>query len=157
MIISGQRYTPIILVGKKYNSLVLALLVVIFVISGCAAGRGDWEYDLLGEYSIDRLNAHGIALIINEGPEESGSYVIPNYYVTDFCVNERFIGVKGVRTASTWATDEELRNKDRVFYLVDAICNEVYGPYVDMDGFMEQCEMVDTGDMGCWCSTDDIG
>ena len=156
MTIIGWPFTLAKRSGRIYSRIVCALVFVAIVVSGCSIGRGDWQYELTGGYAINRLNAHGIALIHYEKEDTTGVYVIPNFYVTDFCMNQEYIGVKGIPTADMWATDEEMQSNNRVLYLVDVASGVVYGPYLNIEDFHEECDIVSSGDMGAWQSTNEI-
>jgi hypothetical protein len=142
--------------GKEYSKLVCVLWLVSFIVSGCSAGRGDWRYQLTGGYAINRINAHGIALVHYGEDEDIGSYVITNFYVTDFCMNQEYIGVRGIPTVDMWATDSEIQGERRVLYLVDVASRDIYGPYSNLERFKEQCDIVSSGDMGAWQSTTEL-
>jgi hypothetical protein len=79
--------------------------------------------------------------------------VIENFFVTDFCSNQGFIGVKGIPTADIWATDEELQSQDRVYYLVEVTSGQVHGPYQDLESFDEKCHTISSRELGRWTST----
>lgn len=132
------------------------LLILVIIASGCSAGRGDWEYELTGGYAINRMNAHGIALVRYTDSTETGVVVIPNFYVTEFCMNQNYIGVRGIQTTGMWATDKELQSQNRVLYLVDIRNGDIYGPHSNMEIFETQCDVLSAGNMGTWQSTTDI-
>lgn len=156
MITHGQQYIHIRRNGKRLTSLICFLLVSLVFISGCSAGRGDWKYELIEGYTINRINAHGVALVHYDGSGVSGTYVISNFYVTDYCLNQRFIGVQGIPTADMWATDTELSVETRTFYLLDASNDILYGPYANVNDFTTQCNTLSSGNMGEWRSINDI-
>lgn len=153
MITRERRYTWS---AKGSVRLAVLLLVCIFTVSGCFAGQGDWKYALTNGYAIVRINAHGIALVHYKDPTGSGESVIPNFFVTDFCMNQAYIGVKGIRTEDIWATDKEIQNGKRMLYLVDVSKGDVHGPYSDMESFKNRCDKLSCGNMSSWKSVDEI-
>lgn len=156
MTTNGQQYIHIRRNGKRLTNVICILLVLIVFVSGCSAGRGDWKYELIEGYAINRINAHGVVLVHYDTLSDSGAYVISNFYVTDYCLNQRFIGIQGIPTVDMWATDAELVVETRTFYLLDASKDILYGPYVTASDFAAQCVTVSSGNMGEWCSVNDI-
>lgn len=147
------RMDSIARIGKNLSSLAIILLILTMIVYGCSAGRGDWEYALTGGYAINRINAHGIALVRYEDSTESGVVVIPNFFVTNFCMNQNYIGIKGIQTAGMWATDEEIQSQNRELYLVNIPSGDIYGPYSNPESFEKKCDLLSVGDMGEWQST----
>ena len=141
---------------KQYCLLIFVLVLAVTVLSGCLKGRGDWSYELTGGYAIDRVNAHGIALVHRQEGDTSGAYVIENFFVTDFCSNQGFIGLKGFATADIFATDAEMKSAGRIFYLVEVASGTVHGPYDDQDAFDQKCRSVSSRELGIWRATADI-
>lgn len=139
---------------KRKTIAVLLLIAFALAVCGC---QGDWRYDLIGGYAITRINSKCICLVYYEEPDGPGSYVIENFFVTDFCRNERFIGVQGIPTADIFAADEELAQTERCFYLVDTVDGNVYGPYSGREEWMAQCHAVGAEDLPAWRSTDGLG
>ena len=132
----------------------LLLIAFSFAVCGC---QGDWRYDLMGGYAITRIDSKCISLVHYEEADGPGSYVSENFFVTDFCRNQRFIGVQGIPTADTFATDEELAQTERCFYLVDTMDGKIYGPYSDQQEWTAQSHAVGTEDLPAWRSTDSLG
>lgn len=141
---------------KQYSHLICILVLAAALLSGCLPERGDWSYPLTGGYVIDRANAHGIALTYSEDGEYPRTYVIENFFVTDFCSNQGFIGIKGFPTADIWATDEEMQSADRVYYLISVASGQVHGPYQDQESFDKECRALSSRELGIWKSTADI-
>ena len=136
---------------QKCCAYVMIVAMLLLLISGC--GLGDWRFDLYHGYAITRINSRSINLIYYETPDGPGSFVIERFFVTDFCMNQRLIAVKGIPTEDVFASEKELARKERWFYLVDTECAAVYGPYSDLGDFEAQCESVAAGDLGIWRST----
>lgn len=122
------------------------------------AGRGDWTYELVGGYVLNRINGHSIVLGHSNHSEISGSssIVIQGYYVTDFCMDQEYIGVRGIPTMGMFATDEELESKQRWYHLIDISNDEVLGPYESEEEFVSICAEAGTGDLGQWRSTAEL-
>lgn len=146
------------MMNKKNQACLLICIFVLTVVllSGCLPERGDWTYELVGGFAIDRINAHGISLVHREEGETSGAYVIESFFITDFCSNQGFIGVKGFSTAGTFATDEEMQSADQVYYLVEVGSGAVHGPYEDQESFDKECRARSSRELGIWKSTADI-
>ena len=137
---------------KRICRLVLMLSLVVLIASGCLLERGDWQYELKDGYTIIRVNAHGIELARYNPDWDGYENILNHYYITDFCMNEAYIGVRGIPTADIWATDEELQSSNRVYYLVDISNGNCYGPDSKLE-FYNHCEQLSTGDLGDWQST----
>lgn len=151
MITTGVRLIPINVSGGSAVRFVIVVIVLASMLLGCSAGRGDWDYELTGGYSIARMNGHCILLI-----RPSGSAVFSKLYITDFCMNDQYIGVCGISFLGQAATDEELEGDERKYYLVEVSSGTIYGSYDSLDSFIAQCETVSTGDLGEWYSTKEM-
>ena len=136
------------------RKMVALLLLIALALCGC---QGDWRYDLIDGYAITRVNSKCISLVYYEEADGSGSYVIRNFFVTDFCMNRDFIAVQGIPTAADFATDEELAETERFIYLVGITDGTVYGPYSNQEEWMAQCHEVGAEDLSAWRSTDGLG
>ena len=156
MIINGPRYMSTRPNGRKLNNLLCVIIIIMAVISGCSAGRGDWKYQLSDSYALIRFNAHGIQLVYQEAGTTSGEIALDRFFVTDFFVNQDCIGIKGVETAGTWATDEERNSDERVFYLVDLANDKIIGPLSDEGSFWEEFDAVCAEKNEQWQATDKL-
>lgn len=150
MIINGPQYMSTKPNGRKLNDL-LCIILIVAVLSGCSVGRGDWKYSLSDSYALVRFNAHGIQLVRQEG-----DIVLPRFFVTDFFVNEDCIGIKGVETIGTWATDEEIGSDKRVFYLIDLAIDKIIGPLSNEVSFWEEFYAVCAEKNEQWQATDKL-
>lgn len=136
------------------------LLVIVFAITGC--GLSDWTYEMIGGYEIIRCNSEDILLRNDrEMIYPSSSLVIPNYRVTDFCFNDRYIGLRTIRYKDVWTDEQDFPEVEngipiggQAFYLVDTFSDEVCGPFADKKTYDAKCVEWGTGDMGIWRSTD---
>ena len=131
------------------------ILLVVFTMTGC--GLSDWTYELNGGYEIWRLNSRDIQLVYRERGENFAEILINNYFVTDFSVNEGFIGVKGIPYADEVASEEDLASDTRVFYLLDVTSGELYGPFESKTEYDAKCLELSTGEMNPWKNTEGLG
>ena len=126
MITVGTQNTQYII--HRRNALIIMVIFVAIITSGCA-GTGDWNYQVTEGYYLLRNNSRQICLGYEGSIDGCFSYVIPCYFVTDFCYNSQYIGVSGISTAESFATEEELEREEREYYLVEVATHTVYGPY----------------------------
>ena len=136
--------------GRRY---ILMILLVIFTMTGC--GLSDWSYELIGGYEIVHCNSVEIILTNREHGEDGGSIVLPNYRVTDFCMNERFIGIQAIRHKGLEEHDQGIAIGGSAIYLVDAVNHEVYGPFPSQAKYDAKCLELSVGDLGAWRSTNE--
>lgn len=121
------------------------------------AGRGDWEYELTGGYKLIRLNASEIILGRNRPDSSSSKGVITEYYITDYCMNQRFIGIQGIRHKGLPSSYRGVEMGERGYFLINVSNGDVYGPYSKKEDYASKCVEVSTGGMGQWESTKDLG
>lgn len=135
---------------------ILPLILTLLLLCGC--GLSDWTYELNGGYEIWRVNSHNIELVYRDREQNYTKVVIDNLFVTDFSLNERFIGVKGIPYAGMHsASDEELESNVRVFYLVDVTRGELYGRFDSKKEYDAKCLELSTGEMLPWRTTKGLG
>ena len=144
--------------GNGRLKLFMLVFVCNFLITGCGSVRGDWEINLTKNYYITRTNSRSIYLTHKESETDIGSsFVIErNYFVQAFCYNDRFIGLKGIHTELTAATDVEIESNDTSYYLIDTSDSKVYGPYFSAEKFEYKCIEYDISPLGEWYYTADI-
>ena len=119
---------------SKMKRIVILAVALILAASLCAcAGAGDWEIPLTEGYEIVRLNGCQISLV------RDGKFIIDNFYVTSFQIHEPFVCVKGIKTLNQSATEEEIRARDTVCYLLNTKTEELEGPYENEEEFREYC------------------
>lgn len=150
---SGLQHILIKPSGNKILGLICSCIIVLLVASGCIP-RGDWDYELISGYSLVRTNAHSIVLTHTGDSEDAPSeIVIEQYYVTQFCFNDRYIGLQGILTQGHSATDKELSGEERAYYLVNVADGTIVGPFLKKDEFDIKCEEADFENMDEWIST----
>lgn len=138
----------------------IIIVVASAILAGCA-GLGDWETPLRNDYMITRVNGHCITLT---RPMESSNYasetVIPKFFISSFCYNDRYIGLLGVPTEDTFATDDELNQawygECTTYYLVDTVTDTVWGPFQTESEFSTQCAASAGEAPGPWLSTKEL-
>lgn len=111
----------------------------------------DWSIPLNEQYAIVHINGHEIVLIYKHDPNStSGKFVISNYFIKEYCTNEQFIGLKGIPTENSAATDEELQNGETVFYIVEFESGTVYGPFPEEEAYGTMCRELGISSMNNW-------
>ena len=115
--------------------IVVLFSVVILVFALCSCGATDWDFDLINGYSIYRINSHDVKLKDEEG------VVISNFFVTSFQIHEPYICIKGIETKEWYgATEEEIRARVTVCYLINTETDELTGPYENEEEFRVYCK-----------------
>ena len=145
---------------ETYRTSIICIIILSILIAFCGCGsEGDWMLVLNNGYIIFRANSHTIHLAKKSEWEDSHFYptVLPKYFVSYFCFNDRFVGVRGISTEDTIASDLEIKRSRQEeyaeYYLVDAETGEIWGPYQNETDFLTKCEELNTGDMGEWIDT----
>ena len=147
--------------GRRGILLALCAVCLLSLLPGCipGPGRDDWRYDLPGQYAVFRVNSGCIEIVYLEF--ENGGPVVVDNYVSAFCCNERYVGVRRiVPDDRRHCTVQEQYEKEPAYYIIDTekpvdsvTCGEaVFGPF-DEAGFKQQCGVLDVGDCGEWIST----
>lgn len=155
---------------RKENRIIFVSVVIFFVISFLLCGLlfrscsnyviealfkdyegRDWSIPLNDHYTIVHINGHEIVLIYKHDPESaSGKFVISNYFIKEYCTNEQFIGLKGIPTENSAATDEELQNGETVFYIVEFESGTVYGPFAEETAYRTMCRELGISGLNSW-------
>lgn len=146
MTMSGQQRSHRLQSGKRFLNLAVLMLVVCSTFGGCmdqiasvlpGPGRSDWELQLSSQYYIIKANSYSKKLC--KASDIPGVYenVLTNFYVTEYCVFEPFITIKGISTEGLFATEEELASNSRQYYLLGIRDGNLYGPYDTEDALME--------------------
>ncbi|MBR5219016.1 MAG: hypothetical protein IKV89_04725, partial [Clostridia bacterium] len=120
---------------SNMKRIVVLFSVVLLLFSLCACGS-DWSFELINGYSIERINSHSIIL------KKDGQYVITNFFVTSFQIHEPFVCIKGIKTLNRSATEEEIRARVTVCYLINTETGELTGPYENEEDFRAYCKEV---------------
>jgi len=144
--------------GRVNLLFVVTLSMLLF--AGCLE-RNDLYYALPNGYAVARNNGNSIDIIYNEnwsdqiGEEWSGIIVVDNYYIRAFCHDDVFIGLEGVHTEKSYATDEEKENGPSSYYLIDSITGTCFGPFETMDELASKCEALGFNTLGPWYESKD--
>ena len=144
---------------KIIKSLVCTVLVAV-ILGGCAAKggnwlkkllmtaalvatverNGDWKEELIANYYIFEVNTCEIYLVRKNVPDGNGySAIIPNYYITAYWTNDRYIGAEGIETQDLCISEEELQERDLRYYLIDTTNGAVSGPFETIEDFESHC------------------
>ena len=98
--------------------------------------RGDWYLELTGGYQLDQVNSN--CIVLEKKDAKLGEQtVIQNYYVTRYCVEWPYICVEGIPTKDPFITDEEKRNYDVTYYVVDTERDIIEGPFQTLSEMQE--------------------
>ena len=134
-------------------------ICLLMLLSGCDLKsldwnpQGDWTYELCENYCIFRVNSSTIVLTVKE--DDGRHSIVVNEYLTRFCYNDRFIAVRRLAVPE-YAMFEDIMKMDfeqAVYYLIDAQCDEILGPFADKEAFDVACAEKQTGDLGAWIDT----
>ncbi|MBQ8830701.1 MAG: hypothetical protein IJ017_03795 [Oscillospiraceae bacterium] len=117
----------------KRIAVLFSVVLLVITLCGC---NGDWEINLPGGFSIDRINSHHIALT------KEGQFVINNFFVTSLQIHEPYVCIKGIETEGSSATEDEIRARDTVCYLLNTETDELAGPYENEEEFRAYCKEV---------------
>lgn len=158
MTIHGLQTTHIQQNGKKCREIFAIVLLLLFCTAiFCGCGISDGVYHLTKEYYIIRVNANCIRLATLSNPElDTYSTYISNFYITNFCYNDRYIGLIGVATEEAFASDEEKEQNARIYYLVDSNYGVVYGPFQTKAEYLDQCDALEIAEVGEWLKPQDV-
>lgn len=142
----------------KIVSMNVLLSLFLLMMSSCTSGRGDWAYELPNEYQVFMCNSHQIMIIGNENHVVEGvttnTYV--ENYILEFCYDNQYVGAKRIVPADILhATTEEIYNNAPMYYILDTLTGDVYGPF-DEDSYLSSCKNLNT-QMCDWISTASIG
>ena len=138
-------------------SLIIAAVAVAFFVFLYYGGPAynDWMYTNLPEdYAVVHMNSREIVLSRVNGSH--GESVI-RAYVTHFCHNDRYIGIKRINCDATGGLEtpfEEVvwADVDLEYYLIDAQTGTLFGPYSETS-FAQVCLAQQTGELSDWIST----
>ncbi len=147
---TGMQHTHTQQNGRMSIDVVAISLICVIVLSGCSStfmewfvgdGRGDWSVQLIDEYVLFKTSSRSVEICRRENPTDTNcSFVMTTpFFVTAIQVDDPFIAVEGIPTSGPFITEEELRTDTRHYYLIDADGDNLYGPYVDLDAFLDYC------------------
>ena len=134
--------------------IVAFLVVVIFVFLCCSCdvgigpGMNDWHYILPNEYEIIHISPSDIVCVTRK-PGYSNAFVVERQ-VTEFCFNERYIGLKRARPLEDSPREFDVANPE--YYLVDTMSGDVGGPF-DEEMYIMEIDKLQIDNMYKWIST----
>lgn len=109
---------------------------------------------LINEFALSCDNGH--RLICKDWFYTYSNQASVSSYVTDYCVNDRYIGAKRIPYTSECDAAELLAKAGNTeYYIIDTVENEyngkLYGPYTK-EKYEDQLTKLETGPMGEWVS-----
>ena len=143
--------------------IVLLCICSCFFLSSCSVDpsqlfgnwnpQGDWSYDLIGDYSIWRINSRDITL--GKYTSDFSCSTVVDSYITCFAYNDRFIAVRRLDVPKEYFQEDifEMDFEQANWFIVDTQTDEVYGPYFSDEEFQKQCEELPVGELGDWIDT----
>ena len=144
--------------GKRLISI---LLIILLLTSAGCRGTESSFYSAINGYAVSRLSNLDVRLIYNRNWEDEpnevwgGNFVIFDYYVKSFCYNEKYIAVSGIYAQDyEEVTEEELRTSPVIYYLINTLTHEKFGPFDSKDEFDIMCESLETGTFCDWIIVD---
>ena len=116
--------------------------------------QGDWTYDLVGDYSIWRINSVTISLD-KVNPNTGSAHVVIGAYVTCFACNDHFIAVRKLDVPHGYSQEDilEMDFDQAQYFLVNVKNDQIYGPFSSEAEFQAQCDELNVGDLGNWIPT----
>lgn len=135
----------------KKSALILLTLALLFVFSACIGpGLSDWHYDLPNGYQIVHVNSRQIICTEKDSPGAATSSIIVEAHVSEFCYNDRYIGLKRVDPPDDVQEAIDLSNP--VYYIVDMITKEIYGELSESE-YTSKIEELNIENMCDWLLT----
>lgn len=133
--------------SSRLKRVLLSALIICFFFILCYAilvvllmtgSRGDWDYNIIDNYFLVRVNSEEIVLsrYLEEGHRP---IIINNCYVEAFSNNESYIAVQGVPMQNHAVVQEALDSDDRIYYLVDTKSGEIIFICEDLNSFALFC------------------
>lgn len=151
--------------GESMKKLILILLSVCIMVSfsGCVS---DWLYELPNDYAISN-NAYVTVDFVKITSKQSGSRLdeflgfyscslntVIESYINEFCYNEQYVAVKQFDPEKLDFENFELNDfSDPLYYLVDTVSTNIYGPYKSQEEFDFACKELNVVGLGEWIST----
>ncbi len=132
---------------KTTRKLILCCLLIV-VLCACSffpenmIGNlcGDWDVTIYGDYDLVRVNSHCIEISKKAG-EGGWCMMIPQYFVTGFCIREPYILLEGIQTADDFITDQEKEARIFSYYALDTTDDSVIGPFDTADGISDKLHL----------------
>lgn len=123
--------------------------VIAYFVKGMPSGQ-DWQYDKLpNNYKITHININQICL------SPSINTVLDDFYIMEFCNNDRYIGLKGIMAPQGNKDSKpvsELDKSNPLYYLVDTEKKEIFGSFTP-DEYTEKLASLEIDDMCDWIKT----
>ena len=132
--------------------LIALILVLLTLTSSCSLSETDdlSVIELHSGYAIIFVTADRVVLCKAYSDRPAHQILIENYFVTEYIINEAALFIKGVTTKDRYATDDEIRNNDPVFYLVDTKATSVVGPFLSEVELNEHANQLGVPPEGNW-------
>ncbi len=143
--------------GKRLSSFLLCMLLLTF--TGCNGTEGSF-YPMTNGYAVCRVSNLDVPLIYNKNWKDevnevwSGRTVILDYYVKGFCFNDAFVAVYGIYAKDCKTTEEELETSPVIYYLINTLTHEKYGPFNEEENLNTMCDKLKTGKFCDWIIVD---
>lgn len=133
----------------KKSALLFIILALLFVFSACIGpGLSDWHYDLPNGYQIVHISARNI--ICKDNNPVGGNAFVVEAYVSEFCYNDRYIGLKRVDVPED--IQAEIDRSNPVYYLVNMTTKEIYGELSGSE-YISKIEELNIENMCDWILT----
>ena len=115
--------------------------------------RGDWSYDLVGDYSVWRINSTDI--LLGKYNELSTLSTVIDTYITCFSYNDRFIAVRQLDIPDGYDQKDILQMDfdEAKYFIVDSQTDAVYGVFFTEEQFQAKCDELGVGALGEWIDT----
>ena len=135
---------------KKMLLLIVFLICVVAVLTGCAFGSGmqDYSYNVGTGYTLYRVSAHNIIVTPTNGNDGTKPEINPK--VVEIAWNERYVLVKqiGMKRKYPYNPDSsyEIPDNSKVaYFILDTVELKLYGGY-DLKEFSEQRKLLEISD-----------
>lgn len=145
---SGGHSTYVIRNGKTLIKMLVLIIVVAIITSGCSVkwwlgdGRGDGYYPLSEKYELDKVNSYHIFLGIPFSDPElpGGEIAIEDFSVLEFQNQENYILLKGIQFNGLEEYQDKIDNEQFIYYLVITESDSIWGPFSSYEDFLHKCE-----------------
>lgn len=140
--------------GKKFL-FIFCLSIIVLLLTSCPA-LSDWLYELPNDYAISS-NAYttiDLAKIKSRYGDSCTLDIVVETYIDEFAYSERYIAVKQFDPEKL--DFENFNSNDfsaPLYYIVDTVSTNVYGPYETKEMFETACAELDVGNLGNWICT----
>ena len=128
----------------------LIFIIIFLMLVLCACGLGDWHYDLPNGYQIVHVNSRQIVCVEKDSADAATSSIIVEAHVSEFCYNDRYIGLKRVDPPDD--VQEAIDYSNPVYYIVDMSTKEVYGEMSESE-YMSKIKELKIENLCDWIAT----